>query len=712
MSRNTGTFNFAANFEGLLKAPIDARQLAGTYADLTGATTWNASGSVWLYNGAIVVVGNDPTPTNNGVYWLCDATNYALTSSWVKVGSGSGTLTGATNGLSVSGQNVCLGGTLTNTTTIIDSRITPIGIEYGGDYSSTFGDYSIVSKKYVDSIAMGLDPKLAVNVATTINLTYPFTGLTTIDGIALNDGDRVLVKDQSGTTGNSRNGIYVATGGTWTRALDFDASGETVQGSLIPVITGNTHGNTIWVLITPNPVIPDVSGMTFTLFSTVTLTAGNNIDIIGSTIDVNISGGTLGPALANKLDVSVYQSYTGTTQPILNLALTGATNGLTAVGRDVILGGTLTGDTIIETSASKLYIGTASNMIKIDTSPSARIVIGDESLSNNYICTSPSATEISSGIGDLNLCSNNIIIDGNNLNYVTHPLVWSNDTQIVDKKYVDDNVTGNTLYTCASPSTCTVGGIIAGTILTGKTTNELLKEILVPYLSPTFSSFSNSISTTVEVGCQITGSIPFTFAFTNSSNVCATGLYIKDVSLGANLNVIACPTTSPQSVTITTKTFVSCGDSQIWCGCAKNTCSINFGSAAYTTTAYLPYYWGKCTCPGAPGTNRPVGDAAMVTSGTKVLAAASGDITINFAAVSGNDYLWFAIPSSVLNKNCWCVNPSIYGTIGGAVSAGGNLFPAPDYESISVTTACWTANYDIYISNKQSVASTLKMGNV
>jgi hypothetical protein len=101
----------------------------------------------------------------------------------------------------------------------------------------------------------------------------------------------------------------------------------------------------------------------------------------------------------------------------------------------------------------------------------------------------------------------------------------------------------------------------------------------------------------------------------------------------------------------------------------------------------------------------------MVLTGTKVLATSAGNITIAYNSTA-NDYLWFAIPSSVANKNCWCCNASIYGTIGGAVSPGGNLFPAPDYENISVTTACWTANYDIYISNKQSIAGTLKMGNV
>ena len=116
MSRNTGTFNFAANFEVLAKAPLDAKQLVGTFADLTTPATWNGSGSVWLYNGAMVSVGSDPTPSKNGIYWLCDATNYSTPSSWVKAGSGS--ITGATNGLHITGSSIALGGSLSENTVI------------------------------------------------------------------------------------------------------------------------------------------------------------------------------------------------------------------------------------------------------------------------------------------------------------------------------------------------------------------------------------------------------------------------------------------------------------------------------------------------------------------------------------------------------------------------------------------------------------------
>lgn len=90
MARNKGTFNFAANFEVLAKAPLDARQVVENYSDLMTAATWEDSASnVWLFDGLIVAVTSDSSTTLNGVYYLKDAINYTTPSSWAKVGSDS-----------------------------------------------------------------------------------------------------------------------------------------------------------------------------------------------------------------------------------------------------------------------------------------------------------------------------------------------------------------------------------------------------------------------------------------------------------------------------------------------------------------------------------------------------------------------------------------------------------------------------------------------
>lgn len=291
------------------------------------------------------------------------------------------------------------------------------------------------------------------------------------------------------------------------------------------------------------------------------------------------------------------------------------------------------------------------------------------------------------------------------LKYSSHP-TFTGNTQIVDKKYVDDSVvsaTGSTVYTLATPATVTVGGVTAGSQLTGKTSNQILEEMLVVYLNPTFSAFGSTVLTTpVEVGCQITGSNAFCWTFSNSSNVQANTMCIRDVSNSTTL-AINISTSSPQSATITTHTFNSCGDSQVWCGSAKNTCSSQFNSGSFTVNALLPYYYGKCTCPGAAGVGRPTLTGSQVTGGTKVLATSAGAISISFSSTS-DDYLWFAVPATI-TKSCWCVTALNNGAIGGGVSAGCNLFPAPN--ATPVTSVCWAGcSYNVYVSNYQSAVSS------
>ena len=277
---------------------------------------------------------------------------------------------------------------------ITDGRVTKVGLEYAGDYSTTFGPESLITKRYADSIAAGLIPKAAVRVATTTGITL--SGLQTIDGIALANGDRVLVKDQvSGET----NGIYIASASTWTRATDFDGNpnGEVSAGNIIPVLTGDTQYSSLWVLVTPNPITVGITPLDFTLFSsphelipgvgilingnTIAVDganlAGNSIAWTGNTFNVDISSGTLSTALGSKLDVSDFNSYTGTTDTRLIgiegdiTTLSGATayiSGVTDSNFAIFTGYTATTETRLETIESDITGNTAAIATKLDTS--------------------------------------------------------------------------------------------------------------------------------------------------------------------------------------------------------------------------------------------------------------------------------------------------------------------------------------------------------
>ncbi|HUU92500.1 MAG TPA: hypothetical protein VM238_14980 [Phycisphaerae bacterium] len=81
------------------------------------------------------------------------------------------------------------------------------------------------------------------------------TGPTAIDGVTLANGDRILVKDESGGLGADANGIYVRTDAdTWDRATDFDTDAKATPGAIMPVEEGTTHADTLWMLTTNGPI--------------------------------------------------------------------------------------------------------------------------------------------------------------------------------------------------------------------------------------------------------------------------------------------------------------------------------------------------------------------------------------------------------------------------------------------------------------------------
>jgi hypothetical protein len=160
---------------------------------------------------------------------------------------------------------------------IYDNRsgINQTGIIYNNDYSLNYVDRSLVDKAYVDSVATNLNTHAAVKVATLSGITL--SGNQIIDGVNVINGDRVLVKNQ---INGALNGIYIVTGSTWFRAGDYHFNtGDITNGDLIPVLTGNTNINTIWILTTPNPIISGNS-LNYSVFSRLlSVTAGNGIDV-------------------------------------------------------------------------------------------------------------------------------------------------------------------------------------------------------------------------------------------------------------------------------------------------------------------------------------------------------------------------------------------------------------------------------------------------
>ena len=147
----------------------------------------------------------------------------------------------------------------------------------------------LANKLYVDTVAQGLTPKAACQVATTANITL--SGLQTIDGYITLAGDRVLVKNQ---TNAANNGIYLAFTGTWTRSADMNVWSE-VPGAYTVIINGTTYGNTGWVSTSAQTGTIGTTPITFVQFSgNATYFAGTGLTLSSNTFSITNTGVTSG----------------------------------------------------------------------------------------------------------------------------------------------------------------------------------------------------------------------------------------------------------------------------------------------------------------------------------------------------------------------------------------------------------------------------------
>jgi len=253
---------------------------------------------------------------------------------------------------------------------------------------------------------------------------------TTIDGRTLSNGKRVLVKNQVDAR---QNGIYVViSSGVWHRAPDQNGVPATniSAGNYTFIETGTTNIGSGWVVIGNGQLTVNVDNIVWTQFNASTgyvqgvgilitgntisfngsAVAGNSLTWNGTQLNVDPTTGTLATALAAKLDKTVFNTFTGTTAPatylsianfnsysaatqtqinnklntsdfntysantanILNTKVDSANNGLTKVGRNIHLGGTLTGTTNIGLGSFNLILTGGTGTLRYGSDLSAQ----------------------------------------------------------------------------------------------------------------------------------------------------------------------------------------------------------------------------------------------------------------------------------------------------------------------------------------------------
>jgi hypothetical protein len=105
---------------------------------------------------------------------------------------------------------------------------------------------SVFSSNILDLLNRFSFASVDARAATTANINLSSGGLLAIDGVAVEEGDIVLVKDQ---TARSENGIYTASSGAWTRHGSFaDNSPDCFDYKLFLVTGGAANAGLIFTI--------------------------------------------------------------------------------------------------------------------------------------------------------------------------------------------------------------------------------------------------------------------------------------------------------------------------------------------------------------------------------------------------------------------------------------------------------------------------------
>ena len=224
------------------------------------------------------------------------------------------------------------------------------------------------TKSYVDAATQGLHVHASVHAATGDTLanitggsvTYNNgtdgvgatltlgTALTALDGHTLQNGDRILVKNQANA---AHNGIYTwATGGTvLTRATDFDTALEIAGGDFVFVDQGTSYGNTGWVSSSEVNTVGTDSVNWIQFSGAGTYLAGTGLVLDGNIFNINLASNSGLLISSDELQVNSTIAGNGLTFTNGVIAVGGTADRITVTADAVDIASTYAGQATITT---------------------------------------------------------------------------------------------------------------------------------------------------------------------------------------------------------------------------------------------------------------------------------------------------------------------------------------------------------------------------
>lgn len=156
-------------------------------------------------------------------------------------------------------------------------------VNLGGQRITAAGDplddSDLITRRYVRGLVSGIDWKRNARVVALTDV--PLSGLGTVSGKQLADGDRVLTPKQ---TDAKKRIIWVARAGAWEKSDDTSGASLTA-GATVIVTEGEGKGE--WRLLTPDPLVEGQTDLEWDIFPIHDYTASKGARLVGTDIQVD-----------------------------------------------------------------------------------------------------------------------------------------------------------------------------------------------------------------------------------------------------------------------------------------------------------------------------------------------------------------------------------------------------------------------------------------